>query len=315
MSAKLIRTIHHIKPEQRGGILTMGNFDGVHLGHQQLLIKAVKIAHIEQVHAQVLTFEPQPQEYFSGSHLTIPRLTKLREKFLQLSTHGVHDVFIIKFNQQLAELTASDFLSMLKKNLAPNHIVIGEDFRFGRGREGDLNFLKANAERYGFCVDAIPAFMINHKRVSSTEIRESLKRGDLNTAKQLLGRPYTMMGKVSHGRKLGRELGCPTANIHVNRRLTPVHGIYTVMVHGIGLLPWRGVASVGTRPTIDGTVTLLEVHLLDFEGDLYGRQVEVEFCSKLRDEIRYDNLDLLTQQIAIDVQQAKEYFKCSLKSE
>jgi len=309
MPASLIRNLNRLKPMLRGGILTMGNFDGVHLGHQQLLTKTVQIARHKGVHAQVLTFEPQPREFFSGRELTVPRLTKLREKFLQLTAFGIDDVIILKFNQQLADLSASDFLEQIKRQMAPQHVIVGDDFRFGRGREGDYKLLKAFGEKSEFSVEVMPTFEMNGERVSSTQVRNALQRGDLAAATQLLGRPYAMMGKVSHGRKLGRALGCPTANIHVNRRLTPVQGIYTVLVSGITAQPLPGVASVGTRPTIDGIATILEVHLLDFDGDLYGRHVQVEFCSKLRDEKRYDSLDLLKEQIAIDVQQARDYFK------
>lgn len=310
MRDKLIRGLHNIKPEHRGGVITIGNFDGVHLGHQQLVRETVKKARELKVPAIVMTFEPHAFEFFSRENLTIPRLTKLREKFYALLDSGADYVLILPFNQKLADLSASDFVTkILHESLQARHVYVGDDFQFGQKRQGTFSMLREMGAQLGFVAETIPTVMLDNEKVSSTRVRKALADGNHALAKQLLGRPYSMLGKIRHGDKLGRQLGFPTANIFLHRKLTPVRGVYTVYMHGISDHPLPGAANVGTRPTVDGTRTLLEVHLLDFNQDIYGKHVRVEFCEKLRDEVRYPNLDLLKEQIAKDVALAKNYFK------
>lgn len=309
MPTRLIRSLHDLQPRDQGGVLTIGNFDGVHLGHQALLAELVREAKARGVVSTVITFEPHPFEFFAGNKLTIPRLTRLREKFLRLKQSGVDNVLILDFNQILASLSASDFVALLQQALQPCHIVIGDDFRFGKGREGDFHLLERIGKESGFSLVAMPTLELAGERVSSTRVRKALAEDDLGLAKALLGRPYMMQGRVRHGDALGQQLGFPTANIHLHRRLTPVKGIFTVYMHGLSDQPLPGVANIGTRPTVCGTRTLLEVHLLDFNQNIYGRYVEVEFCKKLREEERYPSLELLKEQIAKDVVVAKNYFE------
>lgn len=309
MPTKLIRSLYNLTPAGQGGVVTIGNFDGVHLGHQQLIDKVVKAAQANHQPSLVVTFEPHPFEFFAGSHLTIPRLTRLREKFYAIANCGVDNVLILPFNQSLADMSASRFITEVIQVLQPSHLIIGDDFHFGHQRQGDFALLKAAGEQQGFAVEAMSTVMIEGERVSSTRVRKALADGDHKLANRLLGHPYVMQGRVRLGNQLGRQFGFPTANIYLHRKLTPVRGVYTVYMHGMSDKPWPGVANVGIRPTVDGTRTLLEVHLLDFNQDIYGSYVQVEFCEKLRDEVRYPNLDLLKQQIAKDVETARNFFQ------
>lgn len=309
MVTKLIRSTYNITEEEKGGILTIGNFDGVHVGHQALLKKVVEQAQNKQVPAIAITFEPHAFEFFGGENLNIPRLTRLREKFTELAKSNPSGVLILPFNQDIANISAPQFVEeILYKKLTPKHIIIGDDFRFGYQRQGDFNLLRAMGRELGFTVEAMNSVLIDGERVSSTLVRKALQRGDHDYAQKLLGRPYAMQGRVRAGDQLGRQLGFPTANIFLHRQLTPVLGVYTVLVHGLAEQPLPGAANVGTRPTIDGTRTLLEVHLLDFDRDIYGRYVQVEFCTKLRDEEKYPDLEQLRQAIADDVEQTRQYF-------
>lgn len=310
MPTRLIRSQSNLTSAQQGGVVTIGNFDGVHLGHQALLRETVNRARELGVPSLVMTFEPHPFEFFGGENNTIPRLTRMREKFRALAACGVDNVLIIPFNQEFASMTASDFVQQyLVKNLRPVHVVVGDDFRFGRDRQGDINMLTQLGKQFGFGASAMPTFLIDGERVSSTRVRKALKEGDHQLARKCLGRPYSMQGRVRPGEQLGRQWGFPTANIFLQRSLTPLMGIYTVLVHGVADHPWPGAANLGVRPTVNGTRTLLEVHLLDFNQDIYGRYVEVEFCEKLRDEVRYPTIELLKEQIAKDVAVSREYFK------
>lgn len=309
MAVKLIRSLKNIDKNAQGGVVTIGNFDGVHLGHQALLAETIAAAKSRRVCSVIVTFEPHPSEYFAGENVKVPRLTRLREKFLALSKTGVDYVVILTFNQILANISASDFITeILHHYLKACHVMVGDDFHFGKERKGNLQLLQALGPKNGFTVQAMPTYVLGNERVSSTRIRAALAAGDHILAEQLLGRRYSMQGRVRSGDQLGRQLGFPTANIFLHRKLTPVHGIYTVLMHGITEKPLPGVANVGTRPTVDGTKTLLEVHLLNFNDDIYGRYVQVDFCEKLRDEERYATLDLLKDQIAKDVLAARNYF-------
>jgi riboflavin kinase/FMN adenylyltransferase len=309
MQTTLIRSFYNIKPEHQGGVLTIGNFDGVHLGHQQLVANVIAKARQERAPSIVMTFEPHPFEFFAEKKLTIPRITRLREKFIALSDCGIDNVIIVKFNQRIASIPASDFLTeILYKYLRPVHILIGDDFRFGYQRQGDFGLLQKKGPELGFSVEAMPSVMLEDERISSTRVRKALAAGDLALAARLLGHPYSMLGRVRGGDKLGRQLGFPTANIYLHRQLTPVKGVYAVLMHGITEKPLIGAANIGTRPTVNGTRTLLEVHLLNFNQDIYGRYVRVEFCKKLRDEVWYPSLNLLKEQIAKDVEATRDYF-------
>lgn len=309
MPTKLIRSLYNITPVQQGGVITIGNFDGVHLGHQQLVAKTIERAKALSAPCIVVTFEPHAFEYFGGANVVIPRLTRMREKYDALARCGVDYILILPFNHILADVSASEFVTkILYDSLHPRHIVVGDDFRFGHGRQGDFALLKDLGMKLGFTAESLPTFLVDGERVSSTGVRKALASGDHALVKRLLGRSYTMMGRVRRGDQRGREFGFPTANIYLHRKLTPVRGVYTVLMHGLGERPLPGVANIGVRPTVDGTRTLLEVHLLDFNQDIYGCYVQVEFCEKLRDEVRYPNLDLLKEQIAKDVAAARDYF-------
>jgi riboflavin kinase/FMN adenylyltransferase len=310
MPTTLIRSLSHMTLKQMGGVVTLGNFDGVHLGHQKLLAATIKQAKALGVPSIAITFEPHPFEFFSRERVTIPRITRLREKFVALAQCGIDHVIILPFNQSLASISASDFVEkILWEKLKPVHLIVGDDFHFGHQRQGDIHLLQAMGAKLGFTAEAIPTVILDDLRVSSTRVRQALQAGDHALANRLLGHAYTMQGRISYGDQLGSKLGFPTANIFVHRQLTAVHGIYTVYVHDIAGHPLPGVANIGTRPTVDGTRTLLEVHLLHFDQNIYGRYVEVEFCEKLREEERYASLDILKTQIANDVDVAKAYFK------
>lgn len=310
MPTQLIRSIHAILPYQQGGVVTLGNFDGVHLGHQALIQRVVAEARSQALPSTVVTFEPHPFEFFNQSSLTIPRLTRMREKFCALRDLGADNVCILKFNQSLADLSASEFVTtVLHRGLKAKHVIVGDDFRFGKKRQGDFLLLKQLGNELGYTVESMETVQIEGERVSSTRVRQALMDGDQAQVRRLLGRSYSLMGRVRQGDQRGRQLGFPTANIFLHRKLAPLRGVYTVYMHGISDQPLPGVANLGVRPTVDGTRMLLEVHLLDFNQDIYGRHVCVEFCEKLRDEMRFDGLDKLIEQIKTDVEQSKNYFK------
>lgn len=305
---ELIRGLCNLRPRHRGCVATIGNFDGVHLGHQAVLGQLAETGARLGLPVVVITFEPQPQEYFQAGQVP-PRLTRLREKLQALRRYSVDRVVVLPFNAALATLSAQEFIQrLLVDGLAARHLVVGDDFRFGAGRRGDFALLRAAGERHGFNVIAMHSFEIDGERVSSTRIRTALAAGDMAAAEKLLGRTYRMCGRVARGDQRGRALGFPTANLHLHRRATPVRGVYTVEMFGIAGEPVAGVANVGVRPTVDGTRSLLEVHLLDFAGDIYGRYVEVDFLYRLREERRFESLEALKRQIGADVAAARQFF-------
>lgn len=310
MACELIRGLGNIPLQHSGFAVTIGNFDGVHRGHQMLLAKLKEESKRLQVPSLVFTFEPHPQEFFATENVT-PRLSSLRDKFYQFAQYGIDQVLVVRFDEVFARLSAEDFVKqILCERLGVKHVIIGDDFRFGQGRKGNFEFLKNASQQAGFSIERIPGFILDNERVSSTLVRKALSHGDHQQVEKLLGRPFSIMGRIVHGDKRGRLLGFPTANIFLHRQVTPVHGIYTVRMHGLGGRVLPGVASVGTRPTVPGsTRCLLEVHLFDFNEDIYGQHVLVEFCEKLREEKRFDNFDLLTAQMHQDAAQAKDYFK------
>ncbi|WP_374246197.1 bifunctional riboflavin kinase/FAD synthetase [Zoogloea sp.] len=294
---------------EHGCVLTIGNFDGVHRGHQALLAKLSAKALATGLPAAVLTFEPHPREYFA--HENRPRrLTSLREKIQLLEAHGVDRLYIARFNDRFAGLTAEAFIEdVLIHGLGTRHLLIGDDFRFGKGRTGNFEMLRTVGQEVGFTVEAMHTVDHEGERVSSSAVRAALAEGDMPHAARLLGRPYSISGRVLHGDKIGRTIGFPTANIQLKHRSPPLMGIYTVSVDGLADTPWPGVASVGVRPTInDAGRPSLEVHLFDWHTECYDAHLRVNFLRKQRDEARYDSLDALTAQIARDADEARAYF-------
>lgn len=298
---------------EHGCVLTIGNFDGVHRGHQALLAKLTAKARATGLPASVLTFEPHPREYFA--HENRPRrLTSLREKIQLLAAQGVDRLYIGRFNACFASLTAEQFIEdILIRGLGVRDLMIGDDFRFGKGRRGDFAMLQHAGQTAGFTVEAMHTLVHEGERVSSSAIREALAEGDMPHAARLLGRPYSISGRVMHGDKIGRTIGFPTANIQLKHRSPPLMGIYTVSVDGLADKPWPGVASIGVRPTInDAGRATLEVHLFDWSADCYDAHLRVNFLRKQRDEERYDSLEALTAQIARDAEEARAYFAQNL---
>lgn len=305
---ELIRGLQNIRAKHHGCVATIGNFDGVHLGHQAVLGQLAEKAAELNLPLTLMTFEPQPMEYFVPDKVP-PRLTRFREKILALQRYSVERVCCLSFNKKLASLTAQDFIEeVLVAKLGVKYLVVGDDFCFGKNRSGTFETLTEAGKKFGFQVVSMHTFEIDAERVSSTRIRLALEKGDMLTAEKLLGRSYRMSGRVAHGEKLGRELGYPTANIHLHRQASALQGIFIVEVFGLDQEPLQGVASIGTRPTVNQTKALLEVFLFDFDQDIYGRHIQVSFLKKLRDEEKYESLDKLKKQIGIDVKQAKDYF-------
>ena len=288
--------------------MTIGNFDGLHRGHQAVLRQLHRYAARHRLVTTVMTFEPTAQEYFSPQ--TAPaRLQRLREKLAMLRGLEVDQVLCLRFDRRLAELSAEHFIrQILVDGLDVRYLVVGDDFRFGKGRVGDFTLLQEAGKQHGFEVVGTGTFLEGDDRVSSTRIRESLAAGKLAMAARLLGRPYRICGRVAAGQQRGRSIGFPTANIHLHRVVSPLNGVFSVRVHGLAAQPLQGIANIGTRPTVDGSYRVLEVHLFDFESDIYGRHLEVEFCNRLRDEMKFESFEALKQQIDTDARQARQFF-------
>lgn len=292
----------------QGSALTIGNFDGVHLGHQAVLAHLKQEARKRHLPTVVMLFEPQPNEYFSKENAPA-RLMRLREKLYALKQVGIDAVVRVKFNQTFAHTSAENFIKeILVKKLNVKFLSIGDDFRFGAKRQGDFALLKKVAPQYGFCVEKNPTFQQDNQRISSTTIRQCLKEGKLALAEKQLSKPFCIQGRVIHGKKLGRTIGIPTANIRIHRQVCPIQGVFAVNVRLCNGEMYHAVANIGTRPSVKGGTPLLEVHLLDFNGDLYGQTLDVIFHKKLRDEQKFPNLDALKVQIRQDIQQTKNYF-------
>jgi len=289
--------------------LTIGNFDGVHLGHQAMLAELRRAAGRLGVPACVLTFEPHPREFFAPDKAPT-RLTSLREKLELLADCGIERVHLCRFDYRFAQISAEEFIErVIARGLGARWLLAGDDFRFGARRAGDLVMLKQHAPRLGLEVSAMASVMQDRERVSSTAVRKALAAGELARAERLLGRAYSISGRVVRGDGLGRKLGFPTANVQMKHNRPPLGGIFAVWLHGAAAGPVRGVASLGVRPTVRQQGTpVLEVHALDFEGDLYRRHVRVEFLNKFRDEEKYADLATLTRKIALDVENARAYF-------
>ncbi len=286
--------------------LTIGNFDGVHRGHQAMLARLVEAADDLALPPAVLTFDPHPREFFAPDSAP-PRLSSMRAKLEDFATLGIERVYVARFDGRMAGLAPETFVDdVLVRRLGVRWLLVGEDFRFGKGRAGDLRSLRAAAAT--FSVEAMRNVMAEGERASSSAVRRALESGNLVHAEALLGRPFTIGGRIAHGAKLGRNLGFPTANLRLRRRM-PLSGVFAVRVHGLGATPRAGVASVGVRPTVAASgEPLLEVFILDFDEAIYGRRVVVEFLHKLREEERYTDLEALTLQIRTDVAQARDFF-------
>jgi len=302
---QLVRGAHNIKQAQQGCVLTIGNFDGVHLGHARVIAALVEKAKKYQCISAVMVFEPQPQELFSPE--TAPaRLSRLRDKYIQLKKLGVDQLICINFNVKFAQSSAQHFIEqILVARLAIKHLIIGDDFRFGHKRHGDFSLLKVAGEQFGFSVTDTATYKLADCRISSTEIRKALEQNDLSTAEQMLGRPYSIVGRVFHGDKRGRQLGFPTANVLLNRLVSPVSGVYVVQVK-TEQTQYYGVANIGSRPTVNGIRQQLEVHIFNFNDNLYGQTIEVILLTKLREEQKFASVVELTAQIAKDSDQAKQ---------
>lgn len=310
MATRLIRGLQNLPPSlKQGCVVTIGNYDGIHRGHQALLQQLKARAETLSVPSVVITFEPQPLEFFSKDR-SVPRLTRFREKFYHIAQCGIDYVLVIRFNDLFASLSAEAFADkILHKAMQVKHMIVGDDFHFGHKRQGDVHTLQTLGQRFGFIVEQMHSVMVDHERISSTRIRKALQEDQHSLVLQLLGRPYSMMGRVVYGHQRGRMIGFPTANIYLHREATPVLGVYVVRLHGIETQGLPGVANVGVRPTVGGTRTVLEVHIFDFDQMIYGREVRVEFCKKLRDEQRFATLDLLKEQIWQDAAKARDYFE------
>lgn len=305
---KFIRGIHNLNEQHRGCVLTIGNFDGVHRGHQALMSRLCEEGRKRNLPVVVMVFEPQPLELFAGDKAPA-RLTRLREKLRYMAEAGVDKVLCVRFDRRFAALSAQRFISdLLVEKLDVKYLAVGDDFRFGAGRQGDFLLLQNAGAEYGFEVVSTETFCDGGKRISSTAVRQALAVDDLALAQSLLGHPFTISGRVVHGDALGRTLGFPTANLPLRRSVSPVKGVYAVEVRGLTPEPLPGVANIGTRPTVKGLRQQLEVHLLDINMDLYGRHIDVVLKQKIRNEQRFASLEALKEQIANDVVTARQFF-------
>ena len=297
---------HDMRKELGPSVVTIGNFDGVHLGHRAVIDQLAQIAARAGVPSTLVTFEPQPREFLTPDDAP-PRLLRFREKMAVLKSTRLHRVVCLKFDQTLSELSPGSFVNeLLCTVLGAQHVVVGDDFRFGHQGVGDYTYLKAVSERRGFALSRCDSFLSSGRRISSSWVREALAQGNTHKAFELLGRRYAMCGRVVRGRQLGRTLGFPTANIEPQRTRVALQGIFAVRVRGQRIGERFGIASLGHRPTVEeNLVPLLEVHLFDFTGDLYGQEIQVEFLDKIRDEERFDSLLILERQMHADAAAAR----------
>lgn len=296
-------------PDPRPVALTIGNFDGVHLGHQALLNELRAAAQARGLQTAVVIFEPHPREFFTPQQAPT-RLTSLREKLELFVAMGIDRVHVCRFNARFAQTSAAGFIHALHEKLSAKFVLIGDDFRFGSGRAGDFALMEKIGSQHGFTVQAVHSVLHNGVRISSTAVRAALAEGNMRMAQSYLGRPYSISGRVEHGDGLGKRIGFPTANIQLKHNRPPLSGIFVVRVQGDGLPPMQGVASLGVRPTVhqDGK-PVLEVHVFDFSSQIYNKHMRLDFLHKLRDEEKYPDVEMLTRQIALDVENAKQWFK------
>ncbi len=302
---KIVRGLLNARRSQRGCVLTIGNFDGMHLGHEAILSQLAARGREHELPTTVLTFEPNPREFFDPQNAPA-RLMRLRDKAARLAELGVDRLVLLRFDDRLRSWDGEEFITrVLVDALGARHVVIGRGFRFGRGRSGTVELLHSEGARAGFAVDEVDAVEVAGERASSTRVRAALASGDLALVRQLLGRDYRITGRVIGGQRLGRELGYPTANLRLHRRVPPVSGVFAVQVHGVGAGPLPGVASAGTRPTLGGGEPLLEAHVFDWNGDLYGRYLAIDFVAKLREELSFPDLATLVEYMDRDAGEAR----------
>lgn len=306
-----MRITHGFNSLNEPHAVTIGNFDGLHLGHQAMLARLQDVARVRGLPTCVLSFEPHPREFFVPADAPA-RLSSLREKAERLHQLGIDRLHVFRFNHAFATLPAEQFIrQVLVNTLHARYVLVGDDFRYGTRRTGDFKLLAASGQTLGFDTDALPTVELAGERASSTGVRTALAAGDLAHARRLLGRPYSITGRVVHGDKLGRNIGFPTANIQLKHNRPPLLGIFAVEVSGIDGRVLPGVASLGVRPTVKsaGAAPVLEAHLFDFNADIYSQRVRVDFLHKLRDEEKYPDLQSLIAQIGRDVDDAKRYLK------
>lgn len=305
---KFLRGLQGLKPEHRGAAITIGSFDGIHLGHGALIASTCGIAKQLARPAMMLTFEPLPREFLVPQDPPA-RLTDFRERLRVLERSDLDYVCALRFDQSLRSLTGDEFVALLTDRFQASAVVVGQDFRFGRGGAGSIGLLRAAAEAGRFALELVPSVCIEDTRVSSSGVRAALAAGEFGKARDLLGRVYSMRGRVVYGNQLGRKLGYPTANIRMRRRKLPLKGIFAVRVRGVdeqnSHTARDAVASLGFRPTVEGTEPLLEVHVFDWDGSLYGRELDVEFVAKIRDEEKFESLDALVQRMHLDAAEAR----------
>jgi riboflavin kinase / FMN adenylyltransferase len=308
---KLVRGIHNIRAYNHGCVLTIGNFDAVHRGHQALLKHLKQQGQRLGLPTMVMIFEPQPLEFFLGANAPA-RLTRLRDKIKYFTEYGVDYLLCVKFNPTFASLSPQAFVSqLLVEKLGVKFLAIGDDFRFGKDRQGDFQYLRAAGEQYGFEVANTESFCDAGQRVSSTAVRQALLSDNLTLAENLMGHPYRLSGRVIYGSQLGSKIGFPTANIPFKCLVMPVKGVYVVEVYGLADHPLQAVANIGTRPTVNGVEQQIEVHLIDVCMDIYGRHIDVVLRKKLRNEQRFASIDELRQQIGEDIMAARQFFQSS----
>jgi len=306
-----MRITHGFSPLGVPHAVTIGNYDGLHLGHQAMLARLLDVARTRGLPSCVLSFEPHPREFFTPEQAPA-RLSSLREKAECLQRLGIDRLHVFRFDRAFSALTAESFIEqVLGRTLQARYVLVGDDFRYGARRTGDFALMKKAGETLGFDAEFLPTVEIAGERASSTAVRQALAAGELEHAARLLGQPYSISGRVVHGDKLGRDIGFPTANIQLKHNRPPLMGIFAVELYGLNGAPLPGVASLGKRPTVKGAdaVPVLEVHLFDFKAEIYGRRVRVDFLHKLRDEEKYPDLDSLVAQIHRDVDNAKHYLK------
>jgi len=306
-----MRITHGFRPLGTPHAVTIGNFDGLHLGHQAMLARLQDVARTRGLPTCVLSFEPHPREFFAPDQAPA-RLSSLREKAEHLQRLGIDRLHVFRFDRAFSTLTADAFIEpVLGRTLQAQYVLVGDDFRYGAKRAGDFALLQSAGQSLGFDAEFLPTVEVAGERASSTAVRSALAEGELDHAARLLGRPYSISGRVVHGDKLGRDIGFPTANVQLKHNRPPLMGIFAVELCGLNGTPLPGVASLGKRPTVKGAdaVPVLEVHLFDFNADIYGRRVRVDFLHKLRDEAKYPDLDSLVAQIRRDVDNAKQFMK------
>jgi len=305
---ELIRGLHNLREKHRGCVATIGNFDGVHLGHCKVLDQVKEKAAELGLPSVVITFEPQPREFFGGADAP-PRLTRFGEKYRLLKSQNIDRQLCLTFNERLRAMTADRFVEeLLLRGLSVKHFVVGDDFRFGCDRSGEYSMLRAAGEKHGFTVVNTRTYELNGERISSSRVRHFLENNQLDAAASLLGRVYTVSGRVMHGQKLGRQLGVPTANVRMHRFPCPLRGVYAVEASGEGIGKLQGVCNVGLRPTVCGQQPVLEVHLFDFDQEIYGQLLTVEFKQFIRDERKFDGIEMLKKQIFKDIEEARAFF-------